>query len=211
MLIVALTGGIASGKSVVAEVLEDLGCYIHHADKIAHDLMKPEKPAWKKIVAHFGKKILNEDKTINRSRLGKIIFSDEKERRFLNELIHPLVLEKKKEVINSLEKEGHYNIFISEAALTIEAGFADFFDKIIMTYCKKEVQIKRLMERDGISRKQTIKIIKSQMQPQEKLKYADYIIDTSSSLQSTVEQTERVYRNLMMDNEMKNSISKHES
>lgn len=211
MLIVALTGGIASGKSVVAEVLEDLGCYIHHADKIAHDLMEPEKPAWKKIVAHFGKKILNEDKTINRSRLGKIIFSDEKERRFLNELIHPLVLEKKKEVSSRLEKEGHYNIFISEAALTIEAGFADFFDKIIMTYCKKEVQKKRLMERDGISRKQTMKIIKSQMQPQEKMKYADYIIDTSSSLQSTVEQTERVYRNLMMDNEMKNSIAKHES
>jgi len=211
MLIVALTGGIASGKSVVAEVLEELGCYIHHADKIAHDLMEPEKPAWKMIVAHFGKKILDEDKTINRSRLGKIIFSDEKERRFLNELIHPLVLEKKKEVISRLEKEGHYNIFISEAALTIEAGFADFFDKIIMTYCKKEVQIKRLMERDRISRKQTIKIIKSQMQPQEKLKYADYIIDTSSSLQSTVEQTERVYRNLMMDNEMKNTITKNES
>jgi len=211
MLIVALTGGIASGKSVVAEVLEELGCYIHHADKIAHDLMEPEKPAWKKIVAHFGKKILNEDKTINRSRLGKIIFSDEKERRFLNELIHPLVLEKKKEVISRLEKEGHYNIFISEAALTIEAGFADFFDKIIMTYCKKEVQIKRLMERDRISRKQTIKIIKSQMQPQEKLKYADYIIDTSSSLQSTVEQTERVYRNLMIDYEMKDATAKYES
>jgi dephospho-CoA kinase len=208
MLIVALTGGISSGKSVVAEVLKELGCYIHHADKIAHDLMEPKKSAWKKIVAHFGKIILNEDKTINRSRLGKIIFSDEKERRFLNDLIHPLVLKKKKDVISRLEKEGHYNIFISEAALTIEAGFADFFDKIIMTYCKKEVQEKRLMERDGISRKQTMKIIKSQMHPQEKLKYADYIIDTSSSLQSTVEQTERVYRNLMMDNEMKNSIAK---
>ncbi len=211
MLIVALTGGIASGKSVVAEVLEELGCYIHHADKIAHDLMEPEKPTWKKIVAHFGKKILNEDKTINRSRLGKIIFSDEKERRFLNELIHPLVLEKKKEVSSRLEKEGHYNIFISEAALTIEAGFAGFFDKIVMTYCKKEVQKKRLMERDGISRKQTMKIIKSQMQPQEKLKYADYIIDTSSSLQSTVEQTERVYRNLMIDYEMKDATAKYES
>ncbi len=211
MLIVALTGGIASGKSVVAEVLEELGCYIHHADKIAHDLMEPEKPAWKKIVTHFAKKILNEDKTINRSRLGKIIFSDEKERCFLNELIHPLVLEKKKEVISRLEKEGHYNIFISEAALTIEAGFAGFFDKIVMTYCKKEVQKKRLMERDGISRKKTMKIIKSQMQPQEKMKYADYIIDTSSSLQSTLEQTERVYRNLMIDYEMKNSIAKHES
>jgi len=210
MLIVALTGGIASGKSVVAKILEDLGCYIHNADKIAHDLMEPEKPAWKKIVAHFGIKILEEDKTINRSRLGKIIFSDAKERRFLNELIHPLVFEKKKEVITRLEKEGHYNIFISEAALTIEAGFVDFFDKIIMTYCKKEDQIKRLMERDGIGRKQAMKLMKSQMQPQEKLKYADYIIDSSGSLQSTVEQTERIYRSLMMDNEIKDTINKRE-
>jgi dephospho-CoA kinase len=209
MLIVALTGGIASGKSVVAKILEELGCYIHHADKIAHNLMEPEKPAWKKIVAHFGNKILEEDKTINRARLGKIVFSDEKERRFLNELIHPLVFEKKKQDINRLEKEGHYNIFISEAALTIEAGFADFFDKIIMTYCKKEDQIKRLMERDAISRKQAVTLMKSQMQPQEKLKYADYIIDSSGSLQSTIEQTERIYRNLMMDNEMKNTIAKH--
>lgn len=209
MLIVALTGGIASGKSVVAKILEELGCYIHQADKIAHDLMEPEKPAWKNIVAHFGAKILNENKTINRSRLGKIVFSDERERRFLNELIHPGVLKKKKEVINRLEKEGHFNIFVSEAALTIEAGFADFFDKIIMTYCKKEVQIKRVMQRDGINQKQAMNKIKSQMQPQEKLKYADYIIDTSGSLQSTVEQTERIYRNLIIDYEMKDTIAKY--
>lgn len=211
MLIVALTGGIASGKSVVAKILEDLGCYIHHADKIARDLMEPEKPSWKKIVAHFGKRILNEDKTINRSLLGKIIFSDEKERRFLNELIHPLVFEKKKEAINRLEKEGHYSIFVSEAALTIEAGFAGFFDKIITTYCTKEVQIKRLMERDEISQNQALNKIKSQMQPQKKIKHADYIIDTTGSLQSTVEQTERVYRNLMMDNEIKDTAAKDES
>ena len=209
MLIVALTGGIASGKSVVAKILEDLGCYIHHADKIAHVLMEPEKPAWKKIVAHFGKKILEEDKTIDRSQLGKIVFSDAKERRFINELMHPLVFEKKKEVITRLEKEGHYNIFVSEAALTIEAGFADFFDKIIMTYCRQEDQIKRLMERDGISRKQALTLMKSQMQPPEKLKHADYIIDSSGSLQSTVEQTERIYRNLMNDFEMKESIAKY--
>ena len=211
MLIVALTGGIASGKSVVAKVLEDLGCYIHHADKIAHELMQPEKPSWKKIVAHFGKRILNEDKTINRSQLGKIIFADKKERHFLNDLIHPLVFERKKEIINRLEKEGRYRIFVSEAALTIEAGFVEFFDRIIMIYCKKEVQIKRLMERDKIDRTEAINKIKSQMQPEKKLQYADYIIDSSGSLLSTVEQTERVYRNLMLDYEMKNKASKCEA
>ncbi len=204
MLIVAMTGGIASGKSVAAQVLEELGCAIHHADQIAHELMEPEKPAWKKIVAHFGQKILNKDNTINRTQLGTIVFSDEKKRRFLNRIIHPLVFEKKRETIDILEKEGRYKIFISEAALTIEAGFADFFDKIILVYCREDIQIKRLMERDQISHPEAIKKIKSQMNPREKMNYADYTIDTSGSLGSTVEQTERVYRNLLFDYEMKN-------
>jgi dephospho-CoA kinase len=203
MLTVALTGGIASGKSVVANVLEELGCYVHRADKAAHELMEPGKPAWKSIVDHFGQKILNEDKTINRSKLGAIIFSDKKEQRFLDELIHPLVFNKKKEVINHLQKEGHYKIFISEAALTIEAGFFDFFDKIVIVYCNQKNQIKRLLERDGISRKEALRKIKSQMEPEKKLEYADYIINSSGSLQSTIEQTERVFRNLMIDYEMK--------
>ena len=204
MLIVALTGGIATGKSVVANILEDLGCYIHHADKIAHELTEPEKPTWEKIVAHFGEKILNKDKTINRSRLGKIIFSDKKEQVFLNELIHPLVLKKKKETIGKLEEEGRYNIFVSEAALTVEAGFIDLFDKVIVVYCARDIQIKRLMERDRINRKEALQKLKSQMTPEEKLKHADYIIDTSETLQDTVEQTERIYRNLVIDHEMKN-------
>jgi len=204
MLIVALTGGIASGKSVAAQVLEELGCAIHHSDQIAHELMEPEKPAWKKIVAHFGQEILNKDNTINRTQLGTIVFSDEKKRRFLNRIIHPLVFEKKREIIDILEKEGRYKIFISEAALTIEAGFTDFFDKIIMVYCREDIQIKRLMERDQISHPEAMRKIKSQMNPREKMKYADYTIDTSGSLGSTVEQTERVYRNLLFDYEMKN-------
>jgi dephospho-CoA kinase len=114
------------------------------------------------------------------------------------------VFEKKRETIDILEKEGRYKIFISEAALTIEAGFADFFDKIIMVYCREDIQIKRLMERDQISHPEAMKKIKSQMNPREKMNYADYTIDTSGSLGSTVEQTERVYRNLLFDYEMKN-------
>lgn len=204
MLIAALTGGIASGKSVASQILEELGCAIHRADQIAHELMEPEKSAWKKIVAHFGQEILNKDNTINRTQLGTIVFSDEKKRRFLNRIIHPLVFEKKRETIDILEKEGRYKIFISEAALTIEAGFADFFDKIIMVYCSEDIQIKRLMERNQISHPEAVKKIKSQMNPREKMKYADYTIDTSGSLESTVEQTERIYRNLLFDYEMKN-------
>jgi dephospho-CoA kinase len=161
--------------------------------------MEPEKPAWKSVVAHFGREILNPDKTINRSILGEIVFSDNKEREFLNGIIHPLVFEKKKEIIYKLRKEGSYKIFVSEAALTIEAGFADFFDRIIIALCKKDTQITRLMERDQISRKAALKKIQSQMDPEKKAQFADYSIDTSGRIQNTIEQTEIVFRNLMMD------------
>ncbi len=199
MLTIALTGGIASGKSVVAEVLEELGCFIHRADHTAHELMEPDKPAWQAIVAHFGQKILNVDRTIDRSKLGEIVFADNKERRFLDRLIHPLVFAKKKEIIQTLRNEGAYKIFVSEAALTIEAGFADFYDKIVVTHCHKSIQIARLMERDKISRREALKRIQSQMDPAEKAEFADYRIDTSQTIRSTIEQTETVFRNLMMD------------
>lgn len=199
MLVVALTGGIATGKSIVAKTLQNLGCYVHHADQIAHQIMEPEKPAWKKIVSHFGEEILNPDKTVNRKKLGTFVFNNEKERNFLNQLIHPLVLEEKKKIIDKLRKEGRYKIFVSEAALTIESGYAEFFDKIIVVYCSEEIQIKRLMERDNISREVASKKIGSQMPSEEKLRYADYVIDSSDTIQSTVEQTEKVFSNLMFD------------
>lgn len=207
MLIVALTGGIATGKSIIAKSLEDLGCYVHYADQIAHQFMEPERPTWKKIVSHFGSGILNPDKTINRKKLGPLVFADEKKRNFLNQLIHPLVLEEKKKIIDKLEKDSHYKIFVSEAALTIESGFADFFDKIIVVFCREEIQIKRLMERDNINREDVLKKIGSQMPSEEKLKRADYVIDSSGSVQNTVEQTEKVFLSLMFDYEKKYEIN----
>ena len=207
MLIVALTGGIASGKSVVADVLKELGCYINHADKIAHQLMEPGQFAWEKIVSHFGKDILNKNNTINRSKLGTVVFSEEKERLFLNRIIHPLVFKRQKNIIQNLQEKGQYKIFISEAALTIEANLADFFDKIIVVYCKQEIQIKRLIKRDEISKTEAIKKMKSQLTPEKKLKHADYIVDTSGIIESTVEQTERIYRNLILDYKIKSQRS----
>ncbi|NIM91750.1 MAG: dephospho-CoA kinase [Candidatus Aminicenantes bacterium] len=208
MLIVALTGGIATGKSIVAKTLQDLGCYVHHADQIAHQLMEPGKPAWKKIVSRFGEEILKPDKTINRIKLGAIVFSDEKKRNFINQLIHPLVLEEKKKTIDRLEKEGRHEIFVSEAALTIESGFAEFFDKIIVVFCQEEIQIKRLMERDNIDREEALRKIASQMPTEEKLKSADYAINSSGAVQSTVEQTEKVFLSLKSDHKRKQGINR---
>lgn len=199
MLIVGLSGGIATGKSVVAQVLKELGCYIHKADLVAHQLMAPHKSAWKKIVDRFGPTILKSDTTINRAKLGSIVFSDEEERLFINNLLHPLVFKKKEEVIIKLNQVGLYKIFISEAALTVEAGYAKYFDKIIITHCQKNIQIERLIKRDQLNQAEALKKIATQMPSKQKLKYADYTIDTSGTLEKTIEQSEQVFRILMSD------------
>jgi dephospho-CoA kinase len=202
MLIVSLTGGIATGKSVVAGVFEELGCYIHHADRVAHQLMEPEQPAWKKIIDHFGPSILREDKTIDRKKIGALVFSDKKERLFLNELLHPLVFQQRSHEIDRLRGERHFKVFISEAALTIEAGYASFFDRVVLTFCSENIQIDRLMDRDQMDRDEALKRIKSQLPPKKKIKFADYVIDTSKSLFQTVEETEKVFRSLIADYEL---------
>jgi dephospho-CoA kinase len=199
MLLVALTGSIATGKTVVAAIFKELGCYVSSSDTIAHELILPHNPAWKKIISRFGNKILNKDQTINRKKLGKLIFLNNKDRQFLNSLLHPLVMERKKIIIQSLKKEKKYRIFISEAALTIEAGLTDFFDKIIVTYCRSATQLQRLQKRDDISRKEALSKISSQMPQKDKIKVADYIINTSGNLRKTIEETEQVYRYLLQD------------
>jgi len=198
-----LTGGIACGKSVVVRLLEEKGCFVHSADKAAHDLMSPGRPAWKKIVARFGPDILSEDRTIDRARLGPLVFSDPSTRRFLDRLLHPLVLTERERILRRLEREGRVRIFVSEAALTVEAGYARHFDRVVVVHCSKSEQVRRLRERDGIGRAAALRKIGAQMPREEKLRHADYAIDTTGSLAETVEQTERVYARLHQDAELK--------
>jgi len=115
------------------------------------------------------------------------------------------VMKKKKEIIQKLRDEGKHKIFVSVAALTIEAGFTDFFDKVVVVYCDRETQLKRLMERDKIAQDEAQKKINSQMPQEDKLMVADYIINTSGLIVQTVEQAEQVFRNLMIDYELKTS------
>jgi dephospho-CoA kinase len=199
MLIVALTGGIATGKSVVARFLEERGCAVHSADVAAHEVMAPGGPAWKMLTAHFGPSILNSDRTINRPRLGGIVFADEVERRFLNSVVHPLVLRKKKEIVARLEREKKMEIFVSEAALTIEAGYAGFYDKVIVVFCRPKVQLARLMARDGLSPEAALQKIRAQMPQEQKKSRADYLIDTSGSLSDTESRADRIFRRLKRD------------
>ncbi len=208
MLRVALTGGIACGKSVVSRLLAEKGCVVRSADEAAHAVMAPGRPAWRAVVARFGRGILKPDRTIDRSRLGRIVFADPQARRFLNALVHPRVLAGTKRVMAGLERQGRTRIFVSEAALTVEAGYERFFDKVVVVHCRDEVQIRRLMARDGIGRAEARRKIGAQMPLAEKLGRAHYAVDTSGSLRSTVEQTERLYAALLLDGELKDALAK---
>lgn len=199
MLIVALTGGIATGKSVVARILKEKGCFIQDADRIAHQLTAPGGEIWSDLVAHFGKEILKDDQTIDRKKLGTIIFHNPEEREFLNRLTHPRILEKIRETIAHLEKSGGYEIYITEAALVIEAGYHTYYDRIILTYCRPDQQLERIRRRYGLSREKALERIQAQLPTEKKIPYAHYLIDTSGSMAETIDQAERVYFNLYQE------------
>jgi len=196
MLLVGLTGGIATGKSLVSEILRGLGTYIIDADKIAREVVEPQKPAWLEIVEFFGKDIVNKDRTINRKRLGEIVFNDPLKKRKLEEIVHPRVIEEENRMLKEYLKIKPDGIVIIDAALLIEAGSHKRVDKLIVVYADKETQTKRLMERDGLSRTDAEKKIASQLPLDKKVKMADFVIDNSKGIEETQRQTIDIFNKL---------------
>lgn len=196
MLLIGLTGGIATGKSLVSEILRGLGAYIIDADKIAREVVEPEKPAWLEIVDFFGKDIINKDKTINRKMLGEIVFNDPVKKRKLEEIVHLRVIEEENRMVKEYLKIKPDGIVIIDAALLIEAGSHKRVDKLIVVYADKETQTKRLMERDGLSRTDAEKRIASQLPLDEKVKMADFVIDNSKGIEGTRRQTIDIFNKL---------------
>ena len=198
-LIVGLTGGIVSGKSTVALMFKDLGAKIVDADKLGHSVILPHKPAWEKIVKIFGKDILQNDLTIDREKLGKIVFANQSLLKKLNDITHPEITKIIKKEIDSL-KNKTYNqkkILIIDAALIYEAKIDRLMDKIIVVYIDEDEQIKRLIKRNNLSKDEALQRIKSQMPMKEKVKMADYVIDNSNSLDKTKKQVEKIWKNLV--------------
>jgi len=198
-LIVGLTGGIVGGKSTVASMFKDLGAKIIDADKLGHSVILPNKPAWKKIVKIFGKDILRNDLTVDRGKLGKIVFANQALLKKLNEITHPEITKMIKKEINSEIDKTHNQekILIIDAALIYEAKIDRLIDKIIVVYIDEDEQIKRLVMRNNLSKEEALQRIKSQMPMKEKVKMADYVIDNSNSLDETKKQVEKIWKNLV--------------
>lgn len=196
MVRVVLTGSIAVGKSSVLQMFRELGCYTLEADEIAHELMRPCRPAYHDVVRAFGPEILAEDGTIHRGRLGALVFHDPARREELNRLVHPRVLEEIERRSVALERQDPNGILVVAAALVIEAGAHRRFDRVIVVYCEEEEQIARLMRREGITRQEALARIRAQLPSSEKRRYADFEVDTSGSPEQTRAQVEAIYRHL---------------
>lgn len=205
MLRVGLTGGIASGKSHVSRVFAEMGCIVYDSDQIARDLVAPETAGLKMLVEEFGREILAADGSLDRARLGSLVFSDELKRQRLNQLLHPLIIAEQDRLISTVQDPD--SIVIIDAALIIETGSYKRFDVTIVVYCDREEQLLRLMKRNGYSRKEAEARINSQMTTEEKLKYADYAIDTSGSFEQTRALTKEVYLQLRKLQKLKTNAS----
>jgi len=179
--IIGLTGGIASGKSTVSNILKFMGFNVIDADVISREVVEIGKPAYFEIVEHFGRDIIDEDGNINRKKLGSIIFNDDNEREKLNLIVHPYIFAAIKDYI---EKDSESKIIFVDIPLLIEVlddlqFHGIHFDEIWLVYVDEEIQLKRLMERDSIGKEEAIKRIEAQMPMCLKKKYATRIIDNS--------------------------------
>jgi dephospho-CoA kinase len=199
MIVVGLTGGIASGKSLVAKTLKDLGAHIIDADKIVHELLEPGQPAWEEVLAYFGSEVGLPDKTIDRRKLGEIVFSDSGKREWLNRCLHPKVFEVFTTQVKHLCARQPDAIVVFDAALLIETNYHKKMDKVIVVYAEEQHQLKRLMERDRFTHEQAAARIRSQMPLGEKRLHADYVIENTGNRLDTERQTREIF-NFLREN-----------
>ncbi len=209
MIFAGLTGGIATGKSVVSKMFRHLGAFIIDADVIAREIVKPGLPAWKAIAEAFGSEVLLPDGTINRSMLGTIIFQDSAKRSILNSIMHPGILKEAARLRKKIGGEHPFAVVIFDAALLIESGAYEMVDLVILVYVNEELQINRLMNRDGLTREDAVERIITQMPVAEKKSYADYIIDTSSSQRIDIEKQVRYIFEILKTLSVKDKGSVH--
>ena len=198
-LIIGLTGGIVSGKSTVAKMFQKLGAKIIDADRIGHEVILPNKPAWRKLIKSFGKSILKENLTIDRKKLGNLVFNDKKLLKKLNEITHPEIKKIIIKEINKFKDDNRlYNkIMIIDAPLIYEASMDYLMEKIILVQLNEKEQIKRLAVRNIFTREESLKRINSQIPNKEKTEKADYIINNNNSVEKTKEQVIKIWQEII--------------
>jgi len=196
VLRVGLTGGLATGKSFVGQVLADLGCLWIQADQLGHRVLAPGGEAYQAVVDYFGSGILREDGSIDRNKLAEEVFDRPERLAVLNSLVHPPVIRMEEELIREFAAREPAGIAVVEAAILIETGSHKRFDRLIVTRCSEQQQIERALRRPGATLEQVMARLRRQISVEEKARLADYVIDTSGSKEETIAQVKKVYESL---------------
>lgn len=191
-----LTGGLASGKSFVGQALADLGCYLIEADQLGHEVMLPGGEAYEAIIQEFGGEILDSDGRINRRKLGGIVFHDAERLAKLSGLVHPPVQKREEARMAEIARRHPRGIVVVEAAILVETGRYKDFDRLIVVTCTAEEQMERALQRGSYSKEEIQARLARQLPLEQKLRVADYVIDTSGDQEATLEQVRNVYRSL---------------
>ena len=203
MLNVGLTGGIASGKSTVAKMFVKNGAHLIDFDGLAHEVQEPEKPAWKEVVNHFGERILQPDKKIDRVKLGNIVFTDKEKLAELNNIVHPLVYQEWHVRLEKIGKKEKHAIVLSDIPLLFEGNMQHLFDLTMLVLIAPKEQIRRLIKRNGVSKEEAGKRLKSQMPISEKIALADIVIDNEGSIPETEKRVGQVWQELLKKEKQK--------
>jgi dephospho-CoA kinase len=187
-----LTGSIACGKTFVAEIFKSFGVDVLDLDKVSRDVVKKGEKGLKLIIENFGKGFLDENGELDRKKLGELIFRDRNAKKLLEKILHPIIFEKEREFVKNHRNKYGFKPLIIDAALMIETKSYKRYEKIIVVYVPENIQIDRLMNRDNISYNDVLLKIRSQMSIEEKIKYADFIIDNSDGFEFTKKQVKDI-------------------
>ncbi|MFQ5876480.1 MAG: dephospho-CoA kinase [Acidobacteriota bacterium] len=199
VLRVGLTGGIATGKSSVARIFQSLGATVLDADEIAHRLIEKGAPAYERVVREFGPGILRRDGSIDRRRLGQIVFGEPVKRALLESILHPRIREEEARLVTTLTSIGQGRIAVTNAALLIETGAYRDYHRVVVVHCAPDAQLERIVARDDLAPDEARARVAAQMPTGEKLRVAHYAIDTTAGFARTETRSREVFRHLQLD------------
>lgn len=197
MKIIGLTGGIATGKSIVASVFRELGAILLDADVIARLVVLPHQPAWEDIVEFFGPQVVNEDESLNRTKIGEIVYNNPDSLKELNRITHPRIMQHYKDELRRIKTEQPDAIVILEVPLLYETNMDKICQQVVVVYVDRQTQIKRLMKRDNMSYEDAVRRINAQMPMDEKVGRADFVIDNRGSVEETKEKATKYYNEIL--------------
>ncbi|MGZ9146142.1 MAG: dephospho-CoA kinase [Nitrospira sp.] len=196
MILVGLTGGVATGKSTVAKMFRRCGAVVIDADQLAREVVQPNKPAWRDIVHTFGTGVLNPDRTINRPALGSLVFSHPRKRRQLERIIHPRVAREQQRLTRRAARFDPSAVVIYDVPLLFEAGIDTRVDKIVVVTADRETQMARLSKRNGLSRSEALRRIRSQLPMNRKCRLADFVLDGTKDTRRLTQDVAKICKDL---------------